>query len=166
MLFCRVVGGIADGCGIDEDLSSLQGHETGCLGIPLIPANHDAQTTYRGLNGMETEIARGEVELLVIGRIIGDVHLAIDACDGAILLKHHCCIVVQACCTMLKERGDDHHAKLLGKFTIEFGRGARDRFCKVEVVDILHLTEIQGVVISSAPRFARSEMPSDKRRMF
>ena len=95
---------------------------------------------------METEIARGEVELLVIGWIIGDVHLAIDACDGAIFLKHHCCIVVQACCTTLKERGDDHHAKLLGKFTIEFGRGARDRFCKVEVVDILHLTEIQGVV--------------------
>ena len=103
LLFCRVAGGIADGCGIDEDLCPLKCHETGCLGVPLIPANHDAQTTYRGLNGMETEIARGEVELLVVGRIIGDVHLAIDACDGAILFEYYCRIVVKSCCPALKE---------------------------------------------------------------
>ena len=54
--------------------------------------------------------------------------------------------MVQACCTTLKERGDKHDAKLPGKFAIELRRRSGDGFCKVEVVDILHLTEIQGVV--------------------
>ena len=144
-LFC-VAGSIADGSGIDEDLCPLKGHQARCLRIPLIPAHHHTQSTYTGVDGVEAEIAWGEVELLVVGRIIGDVHLAIDACDGTIFLKDHGSVVVEPCCTTLKERGDDHHTKLFGKFAIELGRGSWDGFCKVEVVHILHLTEIQGVV--------------------
>ena len=95
---------------------------------------------------MEPQIARGEVELLVVGRIIRDVHLTIDACNGTVFLKNDSRVMIKSCSTTLKEGCDDHHPKLLGEFAIELRRRSRDGFCEVEVVHIFHLTEIQGVV--------------------
>ena len=95
---------------------------------------------------MEAQIARGEVELLVVGRIIRNMHLTIDACNGAVFLKHDSRVMIKSCSTTLKERSDDHHTKLLGEFAIEPRRRSGDGLCEVEVVYIFHLTEIQGVV--------------------
>ena len=79
-----ITGSITDSSGINKDLCPLKGHQSGCLGVPLIPTNHHTQFTHRGLDGMETQITGGEVELLVIGRIIGDMHLPIDTCDATV----------------------------------------------------------------------------------
>ena len=95
---------------------------------------------------MEAEVTGGEVELLVIGGIIGNMHLPVDACDGTVFLEYHSGVVVETRSPTFKEGGDKHHTKLLGEFAIEFGGGTRDGFREVEVVDILDLTEIQGVV--------------------
>jgi hypothetical protein len=54
--------------------------------------------------------------------------------------------MIETRCPALKERGDDHHPELTGEFAVEFGGGSGDGFCEVEVVDILDLTEVQGVV--------------------
>ena len=75
----------ADGGGIEEDLGALQRGEARAFGIPLVPADERADAAVRRVDGLESEIAGREVELLVVERIVGDVHLAIDADDGAVL---------------------------------------------------------------------------------
>ena len=75
----RVVVGIADGRRVDEHVSPLERHQASRLGVPLIPADHHPQPTDAGVDGMEAEVARREVELLVVGRVVGDVHLPVDA---------------------------------------------------------------------------------------
>ena len=61
---------------------------------------------------METEVARGEVELLVVGRIIGDVHLAMDAGYAAVAFEDNGSVVVKPRCTTLEETGDEDNLVL------------------------------------------------------
>ena len=95
---------------------------------------------------MEAQIAWREVELLVVGGVIGDVHLAVGACDGAVALEHDSCVMVQACRPALKERGDDDHTKLLGQLAEELRRRSWDRLGEVEVRDVFRLAEVERVV--------------------
>src|SRR3712207_5125562 len=76
----------ADSGRVDQDLSPCKCHQASCLGIPLIPANQDSKPTHRGIDGAEAQITRCKVKLLVISRVIGYVHLAINPCDSAVLL--------------------------------------------------------------------------------
>jgi hypothetical protein len=48
--------------------------------------------------------------------------------------------------TALEKGGDEDDAAFLGYTAVDVGRGPRDGFCEVEEVDILYLTEIEGVV--------------------
>ena len=61
---------------------------------------------------MEAQVAGREVKLLVIGWVVGDMHLTVFAGYGAIAFYHHRRVVIQSRGTFLKERGDDDHAKL------------------------------------------------------
>ena len=92
---------------------------------------------------MEPHIARGEVELLVVGRIIGYVHLAVGACDAAVFLQHHSRVVIQPWSPFLEKRGNDDYAELLCQLTEESGGWTRNGLSKVEVPDILCLTEVE-----------------------
>ena len=56
----------------------LEGRQPGGLGIPLVPADERADPGERRVERLEPEVAGGEVVLLVIERVVGDVHLAID----------------------------------------------------------------------------------------
>ena len=146
LLLLGIIGGIADGGRIDEHFGSLQRHQTGCFGIPLVPANQHAELAYRGLDRVETEVARSEIEFLVVGGIVGDVHLAVFSGYASILLHHYRRIVVEPRSAALEEGGDDDDAEILGKLAVEIGRRARNRLCQVEEVNILYLTEIEGVM--------------------
>ena len=95
---------------------------------------------------MEAQVARGEIELLVVGWIVRDVHLAVFACYAAILLQNDCGVVVQAGSTTLEQRGNDDYAQLFRQVAKEIGGRAWDGLCQVEVIDTLHLTKVQGVV--------------------
>src|SRR5690349_3368449 len=68
-----------DGGRIEQDVCTLQGREARAFGIPLVPAHQRANRADLRVEGAKTQIAGGEVELLVIRGIVGDVHLAIDA---------------------------------------------------------------------------------------
>lgn len=57
LLLLGIIGSIADGGRIDEHFGSLQRHQTGCFGIPLVPANQHAELAYRGLDRVETDVA-------------------------------------------------------------------------------------------------------------
>ena len=146
LLLGRVLGGIADGSGVDEQLGTLKGHETRCLGVPLVPADEHAQATDTGLDGVETEVAGGEVELLVVARVVGDVHLTVLARYGAVALDDDSRVMVEAGGTTLEERGDDDHTVALRQLAVDLRRGTGNGLGKVELVHILRLTEVQRVV--------------------
>ncbi len=68
----------ADRRGIEEDLRALEGREPGGLGIPLVPADQSAESGKRRVERLKAEVAGREVVLLVVERVVGDVHLAVD----------------------------------------------------------------------------------------
>ena len=67
----------ADRGRIKQNLRAAQRGQARGLRIPLVPANADADFPMRGRPGLEAEIARREIELLVKRRVVRDVHLAI-----------------------------------------------------------------------------------------
>src|SRR6202041_229563 len=66
-----------DCSGIKKHRSALQRGQAGTFREPLIPANQGAQAAGGGIEGTESEIAGGEVKLLVIERIIWNGTLAV-----------------------------------------------------------------------------------------
>src|SRR5439155_17990903 len=69
----------ADGRRVEENFRALQRGQTRRFGIPLVPANADANFGVARLPRAETQIARREIKLFVEQRVVRDVHLAIDA---------------------------------------------------------------------------------------
>src|SRR5205823_7260186 len=67
----------ADGRGIEQDGGTLQGGETSAFGIPLVPADQRADASHTRVERAEAQIAGREIELLVVRRVVGDVHLAV-----------------------------------------------------------------------------------------
>ena len=74
----------SDGCRIKENAGSLQRGEARAFGIPLIPADERAEFSGGGVEGLEAEIAGSEIKLFVVERIVGNVHLAVDAAQRAV----------------------------------------------------------------------------------
>jgi hypothetical protein len=74
-LFLRVP---ADGRGIEDDIGAGHGNQAGGFGIPLVPADEDAQPAEKRLECAEAEVAGGEVEFFVVAGVVGDVHLAVQ----------------------------------------------------------------------------------------
>src|SRR5262249_28735232 len=86
----------ADGGGVEEDFCTLQCRQSGGLGEPLVPADEDADVGVGGFPDAEAGVAGGEVEFFVIERVVGDVHLAIDAQDRPVGVDDGRGVVVQA----------------------------------------------------------------------
>ena len=141
-----VVGVVADGRRIYQQFCPCQRHQACCLGVPLIPAHQYTQTSYAGVDGLETEVARREVEFLVVAGVVGDVHLTVFAGDGAVLLQDHSGVVIQPCGATLKQRRDNHDLQFFGDIAKERRRRSWNRLCLVEHADVLRLTEVQTVV--------------------
>ena len=70
---------------------------------------------YDGVERLKAEVAGGEVVLLVIERIIGDVHLAIAAAERAVGVEDDGRVVVEPGGAALEDRADDDHPGLLGE---------------------------------------------------
>src|SRR5947207_8491979 len=79
---------------IKEYLRSLKRRETRALRIPLVPADQRSNLPDLRIESFEAQIAWSEVILLVIKRIIRNVHLAIGTTYAAIGVNHHCGIVI------------------------------------------------------------------------
>ena len=147
VLFILCVGRIpADRGRIQEQVGSGQGHQARAFGIPLVPADQHAELADRCLDRLEAEVARGEVELLVEGRIVRDVHLAIDAGDRARAVKDDGGVVIEPRSTTLEQRADHDQAQFLGQRADAFGRRARNGLGTVELIDAFVLAEIRAVV--------------------
>ena len=93
---------------------------------------------------METKIAGSEVELLVVKRVVGDVHFAIDAYDGAIGVEGDGSVVIEACGAAFEQRGNDGDAQLTSDFSQSGSGWAGDGLGEIEEANIFALTEVLG----------------------
>ena len=138
----------ADGGGEEEDFGTLEGRHARGFGVPLVPADEGAYFALAGRQGLETEIARGEVELLVVEGVVGDVHLAVGSGDRVfsfgLVVEDGGGVVVEAGGSALKEAGNEDDL-----FFADYGRealGARagDGFCEGEEGVVFALAEVLG----------------------
>jgi hypothetical protein len=92
----------ADAGGIENDLRAAERGETRALGIPLVPANLDADfAVFRG-EIRKAEIAGGKIKFFVVERVVGDVHFAVFAEEAAVGVENRAGIVVDAGSAALK----------------------------------------------------------------
>src|SRR6202163_4577850 len=61
---------------IKQNLRTTERGQSGGFGVPLVPANADADFPMRGRPRLEAKIAWGEIKLFVVRGIIRDMHLA------------------------------------------------------------------------------------------
>ena len=112
----------------------------------MVPTNLHTQTPHAGIDGMEAEISGCEIEFFIIGRVVGNVHLAIFPGNATILFKHHSRVVIESGRTAFEERCYQHDAVFLGHGTIKVRGASGNGFGKIEVFRALHLTKVKRVV--------------------
>src|SRR5690606_39278536 len=79
----------ADGGRVEQDLRPLQHHGAGGLGVPLVPADADADAAEARVPDLEAGVAGAAVVLLLIAGTVRNVALAIDAHQFAVGVDHH-----------------------------------------------------------------------------
>ena len=120
---------------------------------------------------LKSQIARREVILLVVERIVGNVHLAIDAGDAAVGVQRDRRVVVKPGRAALKERSNDRDARL-ARHLAELGRRwARNRLGQIEEPQVFALAEILrakklGQADDVRARARRLANVRDRRRKF
>src|SRR5882672_7462301 len=133
----------ADRRGIAQQVRALQRGEPGGLRIPLVPAHERPDRSHAGVEGAEAQIARREIELLVIGRVVGDVHLAVDPLQRAVGLDDRRRVVVQPRRATLEQRRDHHDARRARDLAERLGTGAGDWLGQIEERVIFALADVQ-----------------------
>ena len=132
----------ADGRGIKQHLRALQRREPRAFGIPLIPADQRAHAAKRRVHGLKAKIARRKVILLVIERIVGDVHLAVDAGDVAIGIQRDRGVVIKPRRAPLKQRRDDRHVQLARQPRPASRGRPRNRLGQIEQLQVFALAKV------------------------
>jgi hypothetical protein len=133
----------ADGRGVKENVSALESGEPGGFRIPLIPTDEHADSAEAGVEGSEAQVARREIVLLVVKRIVGDVHLAKDAEERAVGVEDSGRVVIDTGRATLKERGDNDGARFAGDLAETLGGRSRNRLGEIEIGRVFALTEIR-----------------------
>jgi len=142
----------ANGGRVEEGFRAAEGGLAGGLGVPLVPADQRSDLAGAGDGGFETEVARGEVELLVEKGIVGDVHLAVDGgdrvggagCGVLVSVQGDGGVVVEAGGAALEEAGDEDDLVLAGDGGECACGGAGDGFGEGEEGVVFALAEVLG----------------------
>ncbi len=138
-----LLGGMpADRRGVEEDLGAAQGRQAGRLGVPLVPADEGPHAGVCGLERQESQVAGREVILLVIERVVGDVHLAVASPERAIGIEDDRGVVIDAGRAALEHRADHDHARLVRQPGQRLGGRTGDRLGEIESRGVLDLAEI------------------------
>src|SRR5215510_8988053 len=104
-------------CGrIEDHVRASKRREPRALGIPLIPADQSADLSCIGVERAKPEVARGEIELLVKSRIVGNMHFAIKSRNLAVRSNHSGAVVIKTGGSTLKHRSDDCDFSLASYF--------------------------------------------------
>src|SRR5207253_1637966 len=92
----------ADRRRIKNNLGATQCRQPSCFGIPLVPANADTDLAALCFPRLKTEVARREIKLLVIQRIVRDVHLAIFPEKSSVRVNNCGRVVINASATFVR----------------------------------------------------------------
>ena len=112
----------------------------------------------------KAEVAGREVELLVVERVVGDVHLAVLAEERAVGVDDRGRVVVEPLGALLEERRDDHHAELARELRQRLGGRARDRLGEREVAVVLASGRSTGSGTAPGDRRARRPWRAPRER--
>src|SRR5262249_40907357 len=104
--------------------------------------NADADLAAFRFPRLKTEIARREIKLLVVERVVGDMHLAIFPEHFSAGIDDRSSVVVEAGSALFEKRGHDYDLELACQFFQGSGRGPRNFFGQVEIIVLLGLAEI------------------------
>src|SRR5580658_4182253 len=139
VFLCRMP---ADGGGIEQHFCALQRRQPRAFGIPLVPADQGAYAANGQVDGLEAEVAGSEVVLLEVKRIVGNVHLAVDAGNFATRVQGYSGVVVEAGSAALEERCNNRHARLARNLAQLLSRGAGNGLGKVKQRKLFALAKI------------------------
>src|SRR6266567_3304330 len=132
----------ADGRWIKKNVRALQGSQPRAFRIPLVPAHQRSHAAVLGIKGLETKVAGSEVKLLIVKRIVRDVHFAIDAFEASIGFQYGCGVVIEAGRAALKDRYHDHNVAIAGNRGQCLRGWSGDRFGQVEERMVFTLAKI------------------------
>src|ERR1039458_7023489 len=132
----------SDGRGVKQNAGSLECGKARAFRIPLIPADERAEFSGGGVESLEAEIARSEIKLFVVERVVGNVHFAVDAAQHAIRIEDRGRVVIEARRALLEERGDQHDFILPGSGGELLRAHAGDWLREIEQSGIFALAEI------------------------
>ncbi len=128
--------------GVEQNLRPLKRRETRRLGIPLVPANTDADPTESRVPSTKTKVAGSEVEFLVKERVVGNVHLPVFAEKRSVGIDDRRRVVIKAWRSTLEKRGDQNDSAFLRDSLHRLGRWPGDGLGEFEVFVILDLAKI------------------------
>ena len=138
----------ADGGWVKEGFRTHEGGDAGSLGIPLVPADEGSDGPVRGALGAEPEIAGGEIKLFVIERVVGDVHLAVDAGEvvrcGAGVVEDGGSVVVETGGAALEQGSYQYDFFIFDDLAEDGGGGSGDGLGGVEESVLFALAEVLG----------------------
>src|SRR4030095_6058406 len=93
----------ADCGGIKKKLCTTKRSESCCFREPLVPTDQRAHFPISSVMSLKTKIAGSEVELFVVKRIVGNVHLAILARNLTRLVDDDRGVVINTRCSLFEE---------------------------------------------------------------
>ena len=127
---------------IKNNLCAAQSGQSCSFRIPLVPANTDADPAPRSVPRSKSKIARREVKLFVIQRIIGNMHFAIFTEQLSVRVDDCGRVVIKPGAAPLKKRCDDYCAGLPGDVSQRRSGFSRHFLGQSEVLMILCLTKV------------------------
>src|SRR4051812_33100633 len=128
--------------GIKDDARAFERRQACAFRIPLIPANQRADFSFARVESLVAEIAGREIELLVIKRIVRNVHLAIHAFERSVRIEDCGSVVVNAGRAFFKQGSYERDLLILRHFAEALGGGSGNRFGKIEKRVVFALAEI------------------------
>ncbi len=139
----RLLGRVpANGRRIEKNIRALQRCKPSTLGIPLVPAHQRSKFAEIGFERLKSQIARREIELFVIQRVVRDVHLAVDANQFSAAVDHGRSVVINAGRTTLEQRSNNRDVQFAGGFAKALSCWAGNRLRQIEQRNVLSLAEI------------------------
>lgn len=131
--------------GVEQQFSSLHGCQASSFGVPLIPADADADACIASREREKAEITGGEVEFFEVERVIGNVHFAVEASDAAIGIEDNSGVVIETVCAAFEQWYNNDNPVFFGNFLQGCRGRARDGFSQCESVVFFSLAGVLGV---------------------
>ena len=143
---------------IEQHLRAHQARDARGFRIPLVPADQHADRRVARLPHaeaarlawlfavvIEVAVAGREVVLLVEQRIVGDVHLPVDAEEAPVRVDDRRRVPIDAGGLPLEDRHDEDDRQLTRELLHRIRGRSGNRLCQVEAVALLRLAEVERV---------------------